>query len=43
MMQPATEEVGGREGAAIGNGLGMKRDGAVDSAIIREVDQSTGK
>ena len=43
MMQPATEEGGGREGAALSNGLRMKRDGAVDSAIIREVDQSTGK
>ena len=43
MMQPATEEGGGREGAALSNGLGMKRDGAVDSAVIRETDQSTGK
>ena len=43
MMQPAAEEGGGREGAAISNGLRKKRDGAVDSAVIRETDQSTGK
>jgi ribonuclease HI len=43
MMQPATEEGGGREGAALSNGLRKKRDGAVDSAVITEVDQSTGE
>ena len=43
MMQPATEEGGGREGVALSNGLRKKRDDAVDSAIIREVDQRTGK
>ena len=42
IMQPATLEGGGREGAAPSNGLGMKRGGAVDSEVIREVDQSTG-
>ena len=43
MMQPTTEEGGGRQGAALSNGLRKKRDGAMDSAVIREVDQSTGK
>ena len=43
MMQPATEEGGGREGATLSNGLKKNRDGAVDSAVIRETDQSTGK
>ena len=43
MMQPTTEEGGDREGATISNGLRKKRDGVVDSAVIRETDQSTGK
>ena len=42
-MQPAAEEGGGREGAALSNGLRKRRDGAVDSAMTRETDQSTGK
>ena len=43
MMQPTAEEGGGREGAALSNGLRKKRDGAVDSAVIREEVQGTGK
>ena len=43
MVQPATEGGGGREGAALSNGLRKKRDDAVDSAVIRETDQTTGK
>ena len=47
MMQPAAEEGGGREGAALSNGLRMKRDGAVDmqcsDRVIREEEQGTGK
>ena len=43
MMQPAAEGGGGREGAALSNGLRIKRDGAVDSAVIREEEKGTGK
>ena len=43
MMQPTTEGGGGREGAALTNGLRKKRDGDVDSAMIRKADQSIGK
>ena len=35
-MEPASEEGGGREGAALANALRKRRDGAVDSAVIRE-------
>ena len=43
MMQPTAEEGGDREGVALDNGLRKKRDGVVDSAVIREVEQGTGK
>jgi hypothetical protein len=36
MMEPATEEGGGREGAALTNVQRKRRDRAVDSAVIRE-------
>ena len=36
MMEPATEEGGGREGAALTNAQRKRRNGAVDSAVIRE-------
>ena len=36
MMEPAAVEGGGREGAAMTNGQRKGRDGAVDSAVIKE-------
>ena len=42
MMEPASEEGGGRKGAAISNGLRRRRDGAVDSAVIREEASEAG-
>ena len=43
MMQPATEEDGDRGGAALSNGLRKTRDGAVDSAVIREVESALAR
>ena len=43
MMQPATEGGGDRQGVALSNVLGKKRDSAVESAVIGETDQSIGK
>ena len=41
--EPASEEGGGREGAALTNAQRKSRDGAVDSAVIREeVDEAGG-
>ena len=42
MMKPASEEGGGREGAAIAKALRRRRDGAVDSAVIREEEGEAG-
>ena len=42
MMEPASEEGGGREGAALTNALRKRRDGAVDSAVIREEEGEAG-
>ena len=42
MMQPISEEGSGREGAALTNALRKRRDGAVDSAVIREEGGETG-
>ena len=36
MVEPASEDGGGREGAALSNAQRKRRDGAVDSAVIRE-------
>jgi hypothetical protein len=36
MMEPASEDGGDREGAALSNAQRKKRDGAVGSAVIRE-------
>ena len=36
VAEPASEEGEGREGATLTNGLRKRRDGAVDSAVIRE-------
>ena len=35
MIEPASEEGGGREDAALSNALRKRRDGAVDSAMTR--------
>jgi len=43
MMQPTAEEGGGREGAALSNGLREERGGPVDSAVVRVEEQGTGK
>ena len=43
MVQPATKDGGSREGVALHNVLRTKRDAAVDSAVIREIDQHIGK
>ena len=42
MMEPASEEGGGREGAALTNAQRKSRDGAVDSAVIREEADEAG-
>ena len=42
MTEPTSEEGGGREGAAITNALRRRRDGAVDSAVIREEEGEAG-
>ena len=42
MMEPASEDGGGRDGATLSNAHGKKRDGAVDSAVIREEAGETG-
>ena len=42
MVEPASEEGGGREGAALSNALRKRRDGAVDSAAIRVVADEAG-
>jgi hypothetical protein len=41
-MEPASEEGVGREGAALTNALRQRRDGAVDSAVIRVVADEAG-
>ena len=45
-MEPASEEGGGRAGAALSDALRKMRDGAVDSAVIRmeaaEADGASG-
>ena len=42
MTEPTSEDGGGREGAALSNAQRKKRDGAVDSAVIREEAGETG-
>ena len=42
MMEPSSEDGGGREGAALSNALRKRRDGAVDSAVVREVEDEAG-
>ena len=42
MMEPASEEGGGREDAALTNALRKSRGGAVDSAVIREEADEAG-
>ena len=42
MMEPTEEDGGGREGAALSNAQRKRRDGAVDSAVIREEEGETG-
>jgi hypothetical protein len=42
VMEPASEEGGGREGAALTNTQRKSRDGAVDSAAIREEADMAG-
>ena len=42
MMEPASEEGGGREGAALTNAQRKRRNGAVDSAVIREEANTPG-
>ena len=42
MMKPASEDGGDREGAALTNAQRKKRDGAVDSAVIREEAEEAG-
>ena len=42
MMEPASVEGGDREGAALTNARRMRRDGAVDSSVIRVAPDEAG-
>ena len=42
MMEPASVEGGGREGAALTNARRVRRDGAVDSSVIRVAPGEAG-